>query len=44
MTKRQWRDLCIRAIEDAVVLFMLGVGIWAVCAVAGAALKWLGVG
>ncbi len=38
------RQLVVRAIEDACILLMLGVGIWVVCAVAGAALKWLGVG
>ena len=39
-----FRALVVRAIEDACILMMLGVGIWTVCAVAGAALKWLGVG
>lgn len=44
-TKSQYiRALIVRAIEYACILLMFGVGIWAVCAVAGAALKWLGVG
>ena len=44
MTKRQWRDLCVRAIEDAVMLFIIGVGIWAVCAVVGCIFRLMGVG
>ena len=39
-----FRQLVVRAIEDAIVLFMLGVGIWTVCTVAGGILRLMGVG
>ncbi len=38
-----FRQLVVRAIEDAVVLFMLGIGIWALCAFAEAVLGSMGV-
>jgi hypothetical protein len=34
----------VRAIEDAVVLLMLGIGIWLVCTVVGGIFRLLGVG
>ena len=43
MSKRQWRDLIIRAIEDGIILFMLGAGIWATCWLLGGLLKAAGV-
>lgn len=41
--KSQWRALIVRAIEDACILLMLGVGIWLACTVLGAAFRLLGV-
>ena len=43
-SKAYFRGLIVRAIEDAVMLFIIGVGIWAVCAVVGYVFKLLGVG
>ena len=42
-SKAYFRGLVVRAIEDAVILFMLGVGIAAACVLLSAAVKWLGV-
>ena len=39
----QLRALIVRAIEDAIILLMLVIGIWLACAVIGAVLKLLGV-
>lgn len=39
-----FRALVVRAIEDAILLFGLGVGIWTIMALASAALRMLGVG
>ena len=39
-----FRQLVVRAIEDAIVLFMLGVGIAVVCTVVGGVFRLLGVG
>lgn len=39
-----FRQLVVRAIEDAVILFMLGVGIAVVCTVVGGVFRLLGVG
>ena len=39
-----FRQLVIRAIEDAIVLFLIGVGIWAVCWFVGTFFRLLGVG
>ena len=39
-----FRQLVVRAIEDAVVLFMLGVGIAVICVVVGGVFRLLGVG
>ena len=44
MSKARFRALVVRAIEDAIVLFGLGVGIWAIMALAGGILRMLGVG
>ena len=43
MTKRQWRDLCVRAIEDAVILLFMVIGIWLICTVVGGVFRLLGV-
>lgn len=43
MTKRQWRDLCVRVIEDAIILFLGGVAIWAICWLVGGIFRLLGV-
>ena len=42
-SKAYFRGLVIRAIEDACVLLMLGVGIWALCVVVGILFKLMGV-
>lgn len=42
-SKAYFRGLVVRAIEDAIVLFGMGVGIWAIMALASAALRMLGV-
>lgn len=39
-----FRALVVRAIEDAIVLFLMGVGIWAICWLAGEILQKMGVG
>ena len=39
-----FRALIVRAIEDAVVLFCIGVGIAVVCVVVGGVFRLLGVG
>jgi len=39
-----FRQLVIRAIEDAIVLFCIGVGIAVVCTVVGGVFRLLGVG
>ena len=45
MTKKaRFRALVVRAIEDAIILFGFGVGIWTIMALASAALRMLGVG
>lgn len=38
-----FRQLVIRAIEDAIILFCIGVGIWAVCWTVTAVFRLLGV-
>lgn len=43
-SKVYFRGLVVRAIEDACIVLMLGVGVWLTCTALGAALKWLGVG
>lgn len=43
MTKRQWRDFCIRCIEDLCFALLLVVGIWLVCTVVGGIFRILGV-
>jgi len=39
-----FRGLVVRAVEDACILLMLGVGIWLVCTVVGGVFRLLGVG
>jgi hypothetical protein len=39
-----FRQLVVRAIEDAVILFCIGVGIAVVCTVVGGVFRLLGVG
>ncbi len=39
-----FRQLIVRAIEDAVILFMLGVGVATVCVIVGGLLRLMGVG
>ena len=41
--KVYWRRLVVRAIEDACILLMMGVGIWAICSIAESILILLGV-
>lgn len=43
MTKRQWRDLCVRAIEDAIIIFLGGVCIWTICWLVTGIFRALGV-
>ena len=43
-TKSQYfRSLIVRAIEDAIVLLVLCIGIWLVCTVVGGVFRLLGV-
>lgn len=42
--KAYWRRLVVRAIEDACILLMMGVGIWGICSIAESILVLLGVG
>lgn len=52
--KRRWdfaicdrayrRRLAVRAIEDACVLLMMGVGVWTVCVTVGFLLRIMGAG
>ena len=42
-SKAYFRGLVVRAIEDAVILLILGTGTWAVCWLLGGILKGLGV-
>ena len=39
-----FRQLVVRAIEDAIVLLVLCIGIWLVCAAVGVVFRLLGVG
>ena len=41
--KSQWRALIVRAIEDAIILFMLFVGVWAAAYILGGLCKLAGV-
>jgi len=43
MSKRQWRDLIVRAIEDAIIIFLGIVAIWALAFMVSNGLSWLGV-
>ena len=36
-----WRRLIVRAIEDALILIMMGCGIWAIGSVMSRAVDWL---
>jgi len=42
-SKAYFRGLVVRAIEDACILLMLGVAVWAVCTVVGWIFRALGV-
>ena len=42
--KAYWRGIIVRAIEDAVVLLLMGAAIWSLCFVAGGVFRALGVG
>ena len=42
--KAYFRRLVVRAIEDALVLLLMGAAIWSLCFVVGGALNLLGVG
>lgn len=44
MSRRQVRDLIVRAIEDALVLLIIGACIWTICTLAGEILAKMGVG
>lgn len=44
VTKSQYfRSLVVRAIEDAIILFCIGIGIAVVCTVVGGVFRLLGV-
>jgi hypothetical protein len=43
-SKAYFRRLVIRAIEDFIILTILGLGVAAVCVILGAILRWMGVG
>lgn len=43
-SKQYYRGLIVRAIEDAIILFLIGVGIWAICWTVGGIFRLLGVG
>ena len=42
-SKSYFRGLVVRAIEDAIILFIGGVAIWSLCWVVSGVLKMLGV-
>ena len=42
-SKAYFRGLIVRAIEDAIVLFFVGVLIWAICILVGGVFRALGV-
>lgn len=42
-SKAYFRGLVVRAIEDAIILFILGTGIAVICIIFGTVFKWLGV-
>ncbi len=44
MTKRQRRDLIVRAIEDFIVLYIMIAGLWTVCYLVGEIFQKMGVG
>lgn len=44
LSRRQVRELIVRAIEDALVLFLMGACIWTICTLAGEILQKMGVG
>lgn len=43
MSRRQVRDLIVRAIEDALVLLLMGACIWTILTLAGGILRMMGV-
>ncbi len=42
-SKPYFRGLVVRAIEDAIILFIGGVAIWAICVIVGGIFRALGV-
>ena len=42
-SKAYFRGLVVRAIEDAIILFLGGVAIWAICWLVGGIFRALGV-
>ena len=44
MTRKELRNLVVRAIEDFIVLFLMFAAVWSLACVCGAAFKLLGVG
>lgn len=44
MSKRYWRALIVRAIEDGIVFFLGFAAIWSVCHILGGICRALGVG
>lgn len=42
-SKAYFRGLVVRAIEDAIILFIGGVAIWAICVIVGGIFRALGV-
>ena len=43
MTKRQYRDLIVRVVEDFIVLFVGMAAIWSLCYVVSGVFRLLGV-
>lgn len=43
-SKAYFRGLVVRAIEDAIIYIILGVGIWVICIAVGGFFRLLGVG
>ena len=43
MSKREYRDLIVRVVEDFIVLFLAGAAIWSLCYVVSGVFKALGV-
>ena len=43
MSKRQKRELIVRLIEDAIMLYIFGVGAWVICRLVGEIFAKMGV-